>query len=81
MGVCLPTATSTPFIQATSVTFDMRGLGDNLVVALIGDKNFSFPFQQKERADALSLLGVADAVLLLKVTKSTQLSRYLSQGS
>ena len=43
-----------------------RGLGDNLVVALIGDKNFSFPFQQKERADALSLLGVADAVLLLE---------------
>ena len=42
-----------------------RGLGDKLVVALIGDGKTSYTFQQQERAEALSLLGIADAVLLL----------------
>ncbi len=43
-----------------------RGLGEKLVVALIGDGNARYAYQQQERADALSLLGIADAVLLLE---------------
>ena len=43
-----------------------RGLGDQLVVALIGDGKTSYAFQQQERAEALSLLGIADALLLLE---------------
>ncbi len=42
------------------------GLGEQLVVALIGDDKTSYPFPQQERAEALSLLGIADAVLLLQ---------------
>ena len=38
-----------------------RGLGEQLVVALIGDTPTKFTFQQQERAEALSLLGIADA--------------------
>ena len=40
-----------------------RGLGKQLVVALIGDGKTSYAFKQEERAEALSLLGIADAVL------------------
>ena len=44
-----------------------RGLGDHLVVALIGDRSSTtYPFNQNERAEALSLLGIADAILLLQ---------------
>ena len=43
-----------------------RGLGKQLVVALIGDGKTKYAFQQQERAEALSLLGIADAVLLLE---------------
>ena len=43
-----------------------RGLGKKLVVALIGDGKTSYAFRQQERAEALSLLGIADAVLLLE---------------
>ena len=43
-----------------------RGLGDKLVVALIGDGKANYAFQQQERAEALSLLGIADALLLLE---------------
>ena len=43
-----------------------RGLGKQLVVALIGDGKTSYAFKQEERAEALSLLGIADAVLLLE---------------
>ena len=43
-----------------------RGLGEQLVVALIGDGKTKYAFQQQERAEALSLLGIADAVLLLE---------------
>ena len=43
-----------------------RGLGEQLVVALIGDAKTSFAFQQQERAEALSLLGIADALVLLE---------------
>ena len=42
-----------------------RGLGEQLIVALIGDGETKFAFQQEERAEALSLLGIADAILLL----------------
>lgn len=44
-----------------------RTLGRKLVVALIGDSSgTSYPFKQQERAEALSLLNIADALLLLK---------------
>ena len=42
------------------------GLGDKLVVALIGDEKTNYAFKQQERAEALCLLGIADAVLLLQ---------------
>ena len=44
-----------------------RSLGQELVVAVIGDPDQSnpYPFSQRERADAVSLLGLAAAVLLL----------------
>ena len=43
-----------------------RSLGDKLVVALIGDDKNTYAFRQQERTEALSLLGITDAVLLLK---------------
>ena len=43
-----------------------RGLGNQMVVALIGDGKTNYAFKQQERAEALSLLGIADAVLLLE---------------
>ena len=46
-----------------------RGLGEQLVVALIGDGNACYAFQQQERAEALSLLGIADGVLLLEANE------------
>ena len=50
-----------------------RGLAEKLVVALIGDaSNQKYPFNQNERAEALSLLGIADAVFLLKADELDQ---------
>ncbi|WP_390129335.1 PfkB family carbohydrate kinase [Synechococcus sp. HIMB2401] len=44
-----------------------RNLGQNLLVALIGDNcTINYPFNQQERAEALNLLGIADSVLLLQ---------------
>ena len=44
-----------------------RSLGKRLVIALIGDKSKTkYPFNQKERAEAVNLLGIADGVLLLQ---------------
>jgi rfaE bifunctional protein kinase chain/domain len=47
-----------------------RSLGQSLVVALIGDgataHDKPYPFNQRERAEALSLLGLADAIVLLQ---------------
>ena len=43
-----------------------RGLGGKLVVALIGDGKSRYAFRQQERAEALTLLGIADAILLLE---------------
>ena len=44
-----------------------RNLGKHLVVALIGDQSSSsFPFNQEERGEALTLLNIADAILLLQ---------------
>ena len=44
-----------------------RSLGERLVIALIGDESATdFPFIQSERAEALCLLSIADAVLLLQ---------------
>ena len=45
-------------------------LGQQLLVALIGDGgSISYPFNQQERAEALKLLGIADAVLLLQANE------------
>ncbi len=50
-----------------------RNLGEHLLVALIGDGcTNSYPFSQQERAEALSLLGIADAVLLLRADELDQ---------
>ena len=51
-----------------------RNLGEALVVALIGDgcNDESYPFNQGERAEALSMLGIADAVLLLQANELDQ---------
>ena len=50
-----------------------RGLGEKLVVALIGDNsNQKYPFNQNERAEALCLLGIADAVFLLNADELDQ---------
>ena len=47
-----------------------RSLGRQLVVALVGDtshpKTKPYPFIQQERAEALGLLGLADAIVLLR---------------
>ena len=47
-----------------------RELGPDLVVALVGDgpnnQPSPYPFSQAERAEALSLLGLADSILLLE---------------
>ena len=44
-----------------------KSLGNQLVIALIGDKSsIDYPYSQKDRADALDLLGIADAVLMLE---------------
>jgi len=47
-----------------------RSLGRQLVVALVGDTNHTktkpYPFIQQERAEALGLLGLADAIVLLR---------------
>lgn len=46
-----------------------RSLGSQLVVALVGDgpadQPSPYPFRQPERAEALGLLGLADAIVLL----------------
>lgn len=46
-----------------------RSLGASLAVALVGDgapdQPLPYPFTQSERAEALSLLGIADAIVLL----------------
>ena len=50
-----------------------RGLGEQLVVALIGDASSEkYPFTQNERSEALSLLGIADAILLLNANELDQ---------
>jgi len=47
-----------------------RSLGPSLAVALVGDgppdQPSPYPFRQPERAEALSLLGIADAIVLLQ---------------
>lgn len=47
-----------------------RSLGAKLAVALVGDgpadQPSPYPFRQEERAEALSLLGIADAIVLLQ---------------
>ena len=47
-----------------------RSLGSSLVVALLGDgppdQPSPYPFRQPERAEALSLLGIADAIVSLQ---------------
>ena len=55
-----------------------RSIGQQLVVALIGDcGSISFPFNQQERAEALNLLGIADVVLLLRADELAQVIKEL----
>ena len=50
-----------------------RGLGERLIVALIGDAKNKYTFKQQERAEALSLLGIADGLLLLREEELEQI--------
>lgn len=50
-----------------------RNLGKNMVVALIGDEKTDYRYKQKERAEALSLLGIADAIFPLKAEEVSEL--------
>jgi len=44
-----------------------KGLGEKLAVAVIGDKSkIRYPYTQKERVEALKLLGIADKIILMK---------------
>ena len=44
-----------------------KSLGEKLVIALIGDESESdFPFTQKERAEALETISIADEIVVLK---------------
>lgn len=58
-----------------------RELGPDLVVALVGDGPSDQPspylFRQEERAEALSLLGLADAILLLQADELEEAIRRL----
>ena len=55
-----------------------RGLSKKLVVALIGDGKSNYAFRQQERAEALTLLGIADAVLLLDAEELDEAIRKLN---
>jgi len=59
-----------------------RELGPDLVVALVGDgpsdQPSPYPFSQEERAEALSLLGLADAILLLQADELEEAIRRLT---
>ena len=58
-----------------------RELGPDLVVALVGDgpndQPSPYPFNQAERAEALSLLGLADSILLLEADELVEVIRSL----
>ena len=58
-----------------------RSLGATLAVALVGDglpdQPSPYPFSQEERAEALSLLGIADAIVLLKADGLSEAIRTL----
>ena len=48
-----------------------KTLGSNLIIAIKGDEidmiiKLNYQFNQKERAEALALLDIADAIVLLK---------------
>jgi len=62
-----------------------RSLGNKLVVALVGDAGHAqtkpFPFTQQERAEALGLLGLTDAIVLLQNDDLTPAIRQLSPSS
>lgn len=53
-----------------------RSLSTTLAVAIIGDgptdQPSPYPFRQEERAEALSLLGIADAIVLLKADELSE---------
>ena len=58
-----------------------RELGPDLVVALVGDgpadQPSPYPFRQPERAEALGLLGLADAIVLLQADELEESIRRL----
>jgi len=59
-----------------------RSLGASLAVALVGDgppdQPSPYPFRQPERAEALSLLGIADAIVLLQAEELNEAIQTLS---
>ena len=58
-----------------------RSLGENLVIALAGDGPSNqvpiYPFNQQERAEALNILGLADAIVGLNSDDLTQAVKIL----
>jgi rfaE bifunctional protein kinase chain/domain len=58
-----------------------RSLGAELVVALVGDgpadQPSPYPFRQPERAEALELLGLVDAIVLLQADELEEVIRQL----
>lgn len=58
-----------------------RELGPDLVVALVGDgpsdQPSPYPFRQPERAEALGLLGLADAIVLMQADELEEAIRRL----
>ncbi len=58
-----------------------KSQGNELVVALVGDgiadQSSPYPFRQPERAESLCLLGLADAILLLKAGELDEAIRRL----
>ena len=58
-----------------------RSLGDKFAVVLVGDgesEQSPYLFSQGDRAEALSLLGIADAIVLLKDNELTKAIEKLS---
>jgi rfaE bifunctional protein kinase chain/domain len=43
-----------------------KDAGNCLVVCLMGDADGTFPYNEHERSEALAMLGIADAVIMLK---------------
>ena len=60
-----------------------RSLGQSMVVAVMGDgppdQPSPYSFSQQERAEALSLLGISDAIVLLRDDELSERSKHCVQ--